>query len=106
MHNITVVSKYKRVPNAIYCGRGSALGNPFKMNGEAQRDLVCDQYHEYFYKQVQLKSEPFITQLRSIWRQWMKCDIYLECYCAPKRCHCDTIAQFLKDEYVKKYQQS
>ena len=92
---ITVVNKYKE-PNHIYCGRGSALGNPFYMANESKRDEVCDKYEAYFNNEVNVKKNPaMLAQLRLIWKEAKTKDINLGCFCAPKRCHCDTIKAFI-----------
>jgi hypothetical protein len=93
---ITVVNKYKE-PNHIYCGRGSALGNPFPMTNESQRDEVCDEYEKYFKEQVNvLKNETMLKELRIIYSQAIKGNVNLGCFCAPKRCHCDTIKAYIE----------
>lgn len=92
---ITVVNKYKE-SNHIYCGRGTALGNPFPMHNESQRDGVCDEYEKYFDHQVnELQNPDMLAELRLIYSAARKGDINLGCFCAPKRCHCDTIKAFI-----------
>ncbi len=92
---VTVVNKYKE-PNHIYCGRGSALGNPFVMNNESQRDEVCDKYEVWFYTQIELNNPSVISMLSSIARQAALGDVNLGCFCNPKRCHCDTIKAYIE----------
>lgn len=117
--SIKVVNKYKE-PNHVYCGRGSALGNPFPMHGEKDRDDVCDQYEKWFYEHVDeinflgiadgtlntfdMKMTAQTRMLRDLFRQSWEGDINLGCFCAPKRCHCDTIKTFLdnKSEELRK----
>ena len=91
---IFVVNKYKE-PNHIYCGRGSALGNPYVAHSESDRDDVCDKYETYFYEQLKNKNKVFIEQLILIYEQSKISDVNLGCFCNPKRCHCDTIKRFL-----------
>jgi len=96
---VTVVNKYRQ-PNHIYCGRGSALGNPFPMHNESQRDAVCDEYEKYFYEKVYDLFEhdtQFHVELKAIIAVADKGDVNLGCFCAPKRCHCDTIKKFIDD---------
>lgn len=82
----------------VYCGRGSALGNPFVMHNETQRDDVCNRYETHFNHQVrELKDEAMLKQLRMIWTLAKKGDVSLGCYCAPKRCHCDTIKAYIEE---------
>jgi hypothetical protein len=105
---ITVVNKYKE-PNHLYCGRGSALGNPFPMKNENERDKVCEQYEEWFYKHVDETNFldiyygndngiPYSSQTAQslqIFEQALNGDVNLGCFCAPKRCHCETIKHFI-----------
>lgn len=67
--------------HAVYVGRGTDWGNPFILREEHQRDHVCDLFERY-----------------AIWRtvvepDWLKPlrGKNLCCWCAPKRCHADTL---------------
>lgn len=76
----------------IYCGRGSALGNPYPMKHEGQRDAVCDRYEIWFGSQVNGDaSMEFRAQLEGIVQLGKIGDVSLRCFCAPARCHCETI---------------
>lgn len=89
-----------------YCGRAknykpeygvdmSVLGNPYWMNGETQRNEVCDRYDNYLSKKlndtsgVQTKFIRAIDKLVSDYKAGVH--IRLGCFCAPRRCHCDSI---------------
>ena len=115
---IKVVNKYKELEHRyIYCGRGSALGNPFPMRNETERDKVCTQYEDWFYSRIdepsfldlvelpisQTNLNPQTKQLIIIFRMAMKGDINLGCFCAPKRCHCDTIKNFLDNKIEESF---
>ena len=65
---------------AYYCGRGSPLGNPYVIGRDGTRDEVCDKYDAWIDTQPQLR--PLIASLKG--RD-------LVCFCAPKRCHCETV---------------
>ena len=65
---------------AYYCGRGSPLGNPFVIGRDGTRDEVCDKYDAWIDRQRHLI--PLIASLKG--RD-------LVCFCAPKRCHCETV---------------
>lgn len=102
-------------PYDVRVDRTSILGNPFKMNGEcnSQREYVCDLYHVYFEALVnndkkwldaslitQEFRESFMTELRRLYKihkQYGQLNLY--CWCAPKRCHAETIKAFL-DKYL------
>lgn len=61
---------------AVYVGRGSPWGNPFRMYEEKDRDLVCDRFEQEILPKLDL------TRLRGK---------DLVCFCAPKRCHADIL---------------
>ena len=87
----------------LYCGRGNApagmvnarMGNPFVMKdqSDAERDKVCDAYGKWLHgPQIQQCD----TMARMILRIQEGKSIALFCYCSPKRCHCDTIAEYVQ----------
>lgn len=79
-----------------YCGRPSPLGNPFYMKTEKDRNAVCEQYADWFTDKVFEDNSAVMTELRRLWKVHQReGEVNLLCYCAPKRCHCDTIASFL-----------
>lgn len=95
--NITVVKRGSdTAPNAVrfYCGRGSPLGNPHAMRGmsKAERDRVCDLYAAEFPTWEQMKECAWILDYM---RRRPGKDLELECFCVPKRCHCETIRDYL-----------
>ena len=111
---------------AVWCDRRSVLGNPFELCGESSRIDVCDAYEVYFddvvhrwFNPVQaagdmVSSEGWGVTLAKSWVRPNRCDFMAElarlqslalsgslglgCWCAPKRCHCDTIASHLRGE--------
>lgn len=85
-----------RDAGAINVGRPTALGNPFVMRVESDRDTVCDKYEQWFAYQIMLKTPKVMSQLCEIWRQSKgKEHVVLGCYCSPRRCHAETIARYL-----------
>lgn len=73
--------------NGLYvrCDRFSDFGNPFEMDKDGDRDEVCDNYKEYYL--------PFKP---SIHKQLLKLKgKALGCWCAPLRCHCDTLIELI-----------
>jgi len=79
---------------AKYCGRPGPLGNPYTMLTEADRDSVCDQYQVFFDWKIQTDS-----RFRKMVLELQGYD--LACWCAPKRCHCDTILAWLLSDDAK-----
>lgn len=72
-----VLNKHRDVipPDAVYCGRGSPWGNPYRI-GWRTRDQVCDLFESEVLPTLdvaQLKGKDLV------------------CFCAPQRCHCDAI---------------
>ena len=63
---------------AVYCGRGSPYGNPFVIGMHGSRDQVCDLFEQKILPTLD------VTALRGK---------DLVCYCAPLRCHCDSILE-------------
>lgn len=91
--NVTRVGR-----NAQNVGRPTALGNPFFMKDESMRDEVCDRYETWFKQKVANADPAVMNQLRALWTIGKRTGVVnLGCYCAPRRCHADTIARFLKN---------
>ena len=78
----------------IKVDRSTPVGNPFYMRNEGMRDEVCGKYEAYFYKKVK-EAGAFRDYVAHIYRTALKNDVALGCWCAPKRCHADTIAAFI-----------
>lgn len=62
--------------DAVYIGRGSPWGNPFKIGRDGSRDEVCDRFELEVLPTLDL--EPLRGK-------------DLVCFCAPLRCHGDSI---------------
>lgn len=92
---ITVVNKTTHDFD-VYCGRGSALGNPFPMHKEGDRDAVCDAYAIHLDKAIKAKTPEVISMLTYIKKLAIAGDVRLGCFCAPRRCHCDYIKQVVE----------
>jgi hypothetical protein len=69
----------------VRCDRFSDFGNPFEMDKDGDRDEVCDNYEQHYL--------PFKP---SIHKQLVKLKgKALGCWCAPLRCHCDTLKNLI-----------
>ena len=73
-------------PGAVYIGRGSKWGNPFKLTTEADRPRVIARYREHLAEQVRAGTVT-MDELRELK------DRPLVCFCKPKPCHGDVLAQ-------------
>lgn len=76
----------------VNCSREGYYGNPYLIGRDGTRDEVCDKYEEYFAYKI-LHDARFRANILSLK------DKVLGCYCYPKRCHCNTIANFLNFYY-------
>jgi hypothetical protein len=81
----------------IRVDRASVVGNPFYAKSEADRDAVCDKYEEYFKSQMQSNSkfQNYVNRIIEIAR---KENVALACWCAPKRCHSETIKRYVESK--------
>ena len=80
----------------IKVDRSSPLGNPFYMEDESKRDKVCDEYHIWFYEnkhEIVFHQELF--RIGEIYKKFGKLNLF--CWCDPKRCHAETIKQYLEE---------
>lgn len=89
-------------PNRPYyrIGRPSIFGNPFVLNNSSvrERDRVCDQYETYFHQSL----EHFDDAVNEMLDQALQHgSLQLICYCAPLRCHGDTIIEHLKNKLME-----
>lgn len=90
-------------PFDVIVDRRSPLGNPFRMTVEEDRERVCSQYEVYF--QSMLSGEAHVgeerraaflaelSRLADIYRVYRRLRLF--CWCAPRRCHAETIRNFL-----------
>jgi hypothetical protein len=83
----------------VYGKDWSALGNPFWMSDESQRNKVCEQYKIHF-KGLLIKHQKSLEMLKE--RHIKGENIALVCFCAPKRCHGDTIKEYLEEPKIGK----
>ena len=102
-------------PYDVRVDRASVLGNPFYMHDESERDLVCDQYEEYMRAMWNNDTEYLQDKSISTFLRNKYCDcirnlveIYkkygnlrLYCWCAPKRCHAESIRRLVEELVAK-----
>lgn len=75
----------KREPYDVYIGRGGKWGNPFVIGKDGNREEVIRKYREWILTQPNL--------LLSLGELKGKT---LACWCAPKACHGDVLAELVK----------
>lgn len=96
---IEIVSKrggYKEQTGDIYCGRPGPYGNPFFLRNEQddeERTKVCDQFETWIEQHLDVVAA-LQTAVDNAFRLFGKCR--LVCWCAPRRCHCESYVRRLK----------
>lgn len=81
----SVVNLYKDAYD-IYIGRGSPLGNPYRIDANHDREAVIALYKSYLWQQIQ-QGHITVAYLQSLYGK------RLGCYCKPKPCHGDVIVK-------------
>ncbi|MFA5404550.1 MAG: DUF4326 domain-containing protein [Ignavibacteria bacterium] len=76
--------------DAVYIGRGSKWGNPFKIGIDGDRDEVIAKYEKWFIEDPSRVNEAKI-ELRGK---------NLVCYCAPQKCHGDFLLKLANEEVL------
>ena len=74
---------------AIYVGRPSKWGNPFRMHKESDRLTVVKQFETWILNLAN------VTLLEQIKKELKGKD--LVCWCAPKPCHADILLKIAND---------
>lgn len=77
--------------------RSTPVGNPYNMKNESERDNVCEQYEDWFYYAGHDKKFfKYLKALLGTYKKYGKLNLF--CWCAPKRCHAETIKEALEDD--------
>lgn len=92
----TVVNKHHNVPYDIYIGRGSIWGNPFShifstktVTMVKTREEAVERYREWILTQPHLMKKVHKLKGKT-----------LACYCKPKCCHGDVLAEMADTYHV------
>ena len=86
-------------PYEVRVDRKSPLGNPFHMKRESDRDMVCDEYDVLLRRKVSHGQDVRVrNELNRLYRLYKQhgC-LMLFCWCAPNRCHAETIKAILME---------
>jgi len=88
----TVVNIYKE-PYDVYIGRagkgkGGYFGNPINLLPGEERGSTIERFKEYFYKRLETDTV-FKSKLEELRGK------KLGCFCKPRACHGDIIAEYL-----------
>lgn len=88
---------YPKKVTDVRVDRASALGNPFRMANESERNKVCDLYKEWFNTQIETGNKLVINELNRLYFLYKEYgELNLYCWCYPKRCHAEVIKEYLE----------
>lgn len=86
--------------DAEYIGRPSPLGNPVPIGQGHNRNSVCDTYDTYFHDAISRQDPLILAELKRLHRKGCNTGhLKLGCYCAPRRCHGDTIKKWMENNF-------
>jgi Domain of unknown function (DUF4326) len=94
--------------NEIYVGRknpryelgGSPLANPFVLRNEFERTSVIERYREWLASRIIAADRTVLEELKrilTIGRSYR--ELHLFCWCRPRACHADVIAEILREQW-------
>lgn len=88
----TVLNRFRlggQTPDtAVYVGRPTRWGNPFRVGVHGNREEVLDRYETWARRQ--LANDPYwLAPLRNK---------DLICWCAPKECHADVLLKLMEEQ--------
>ena len=85
----------------IYVGRGTPLGNPYRIQGCVSRKVAITKYKTWLQKHVISNNSPqhvMFAQLVELARQY---PLVLLCWCYPQPCHAEIIKYGILSNFDK-----
>ena len=95
---IRVLNRHKHdISKGIYIGRGTPLGNPFRVKpwGPYERGASIPHYRKWLKDRLRAKDPEVCGMMNRLWRVAKAGDLDLVCSCAPKACHGHVIREVL-----------
>lgn len=87
MYKIELGNK-KRGDTGYYIGRGTPLGNPFRIGRDGTRDEVITKYAHWLGEKIRIGDKEVMEEIEKIAHLTAAGQgITLLCYCHPERCH-------------------
>jgi len=97
---IEIMNLRNEKPSKLYdfrIDRSSPVGNKFLMINEGERNKVCNQYQADFFERIthnhNKKFNEYLKNMSDCLMYYGKLRLF--CWCAPKRCHGETIRNYL-----------
>lgn len=92
---IEIMNLSNEIPSYLWdykVDRSTPVGNPFPMLFERMRDNVCDRYKTWFDAEINSDNSAFKKYLETLIEVYKRYgQLRLFCWCAPRRCHAETI---------------
>ena len=96
MNNNIVIVNLRKTRNCTRVDRATVLGNPFVMSATQSRDKVCDLYITYLVDTYGNKDSAVHKAINELVQRYDKGEqLVLGCWCAPERCHAETIRDLI-----------
>lgn len=80
-------------PGAVYVGRPSKWGNPFKIGKHGTREEVIARYRDYIIDRI--ATNPGVYDLMELRGK------DLVCWCHPQPCHADILLELANEEHIR-----
>ncbi len=88
---ITVVNRHTYKGPGLYIGRGTPLGNPYRIGEHGTREQVIEKYRVWLRGQWQANTPAKRELIRLARMHADGEDIFLVCSCRPLPCHADVV---------------
>ena len=83
----------------VYIGRGSRLGNPYRIGSDGDRNTVIAKYKQYNWGKWTAGDEDVTSAISDIMELEEYRVVLLGCHCAPLACHGNVIQAMI--EYIR-----
>ena len=100
---IRIVNKRNCKGPGVYIGRPSALGNPFVIGRDGDREEVIRKYRDFLNTAIH-DDERIKAEFERLEELNKKGDVILICWCAPSKCHGEIIKEIIESRDAKKNQ--
>ena len=98
---LTVLNRHHGNPKGQYIGRGTPLGNPFKVEKGRTRRQAIEQFRKWALNALTDQRHPFTVAAKELkTRHDAGEDIKLVCSCKPDACHGDIIVELIEEGLV------
>ncbi len=105
MINVVNIKRHKLTDHDFYCGRGSPLGNPYRIlqpdadgiGGQTREEAIA-RYEKYLQAKLQERDVKIRNELNRIWKAAQEGSVNLVCHCAPENCHANIIKKLIEEK--------